>query len=267
MVTEMEDIRAFGLRLIETEDLDPVYSAVYRAQLREPQLCRWLSAYLMFYHVGVASYLSEREGSDFWDACAVAAVNEVPAPIGGRWPRSSERRHFRGVNCVNAVHKMRERSPQPEELWRGLQGLARETQVIAHVKARWPMHGDWAGFKVADLAERVSRYPIKFDRNLGLLYESPRKAIDVLVAATGVTAEQVYGQLMGWVDQYAAPPTFDRPCGPQELETILCKWGSKQGGHYHVGKDNHEVRKALRSWAQVSPTAGYMLRVAPALVS
>ena len=113
-------IRVFGQRLIETGDLDPVYIALHGANLQEPQLCRWLTAYLMFYHVGAASWLSERTGDDFWKWVRIAAENNssalVPAPGIMRWPRSSERRHFRGDKCVAAVDAMREMvGDRPEE--------------------------------------------------------------------------------------------------------------------------------------------------------
>jgi hypothetical protein len=107
------DIFKFGDALIRSRDLDPVYCALYGAQLSEPELSLLL-AYLAFYHLGFAAWLSEHEGVNYWQAMLVAAKNETPSPLGGRWPRSSERRHFRGVKCVNAVNWLRRNYLAPE---------------------------------------------------------------------------------------------------------------------------------------------------------
>ena len=60
------DIETFGRHLITTGDLDPIYTALVRAEqggdFSVPQLCRWLLGYWCYYHAGVASFLSEKEG-------------------------------------------------------------------------------------------------------------------------------------------------------------------------------------------------------------
>ena len=58
----MDSIFKFGNALIRSRDLDPVYCALYGAQLLEPVLSRLLLAYLSFYHLGLAAWLSEHEG-------------------------------------------------------------------------------------------------------------------------------------------------------------------------------------------------------------
>jgi hypothetical protein len=49
-----------------------------------------------------------------------AAQNDEPSPLGGRWPRASERRHFRGAKCVKAVEWLRNKYPEPEAPVRSL---------------------------------------------------------------------------------------------------------------------------------------------------
>jgi hypothetical protein len=61
--------------------------------------------------------------------------------------------------------------------------------------------------------------------------------------------------------RFPAPPTNDRPCGVQEIETILCKFKASLGGSYWIGRDIHEVRKALTGWGL---TAATMLAAMPA---
>jgi len=271
------DIREFGTQLIRTQDLDPVYSGLYRAKLPEPQLARALIAYWCFYHLGVAAYLSEYEGSDFWDFMTTAARNDDPdmAPkviLGmnagnthDRWPRSTERRHFRGVKCVQTIDFLRREKP---EYWaRSLTGATTENEVMRAV-CTWPLFGPWIAFKVADMMERVYGQPLKFDPNIGLMYDSPRKALDLLAAdkefiAVDKTPEGLYRDLLMFFHPHKAPPANDRWCNAQEVETILCKWGSMKTGHYHVGKDIIEVRHALGRWGE---TAQQILRVMPEVV-
>jgi hypothetical protein len=256
-------IRPFAQHLIETGDLDPVYVALHGARLPEDQLCRWLLAYMYFYHVGAASRLSERSGVSFWIACLTAARNERQSPVGGRWPRSSERRHFRGEKCVNAVESMQRSEPEPEGWVRALKTCATEEDVMRRVKL-WPMFGNWAGFKLADLLERCAGYEIAFNPQIGLLYDSPRQGLeDMTRHEPGRSLEEHYGEMLEWIGQFPAPPGNERSCGPAELETVLCKFHSYLGGHYHCGKDTAEVRHALAGWGE---TAERLLKAAPAPV-
>jgi hypothetical protein len=257
------NILDFGALLIKTEDLDPVYCGLYRAKLPEPQLCRLLLAYLSFYHLGVSAWMSEHEGGNFWDWMEKAAVNETPAPSGGRWPRSSERRHFRGQKCVNAVRWLAEHYA-PETPVRLLAKLPTEKLIIAQV-CKWPMFSTWAGFKAADLMERVYGAPVKFNPNIGLMYESPRAALNQLVVDHSFIApEALYNNLMTYFSETKAPPRFDRYCNCQEVETVLCKFGSMRHGKYWVGKDISEVREALHGWGE---TAHQILNSMPSEVA
>jgi hypothetical protein len=262
----IKELQAFGEQLVCSQDLDPVYSCLKGANLDEPQLCRWLTAYLMFYHVGSASYLSDAPSELFWDNCAMAAANIKSAPPGGGWPRSTERRHFRGAKASNAVERMRVLYPAPESAWRSLKSFNNEIDVINYIKVTWPMHGPWAGFKAADISERVAGYPIRFSRNTGMMYESPHESLINISYAVKGRISDIYVLLLQWVAGYAAPPGLDRACGPQELETILCKWGSMQSGHYYPGKDIAEVREALGIWTPYSKTAARLLAAAPPLL-
>lgn len=258
------DIRDFGNLLIKTQDLDPVYSGLYKAKLPEPQLCRLLLAYLCFYHLGASAWLSEQENTDYWNWMRVAAENKIDAPARTRWPRSTERRHFRGDKCVAAIDWLAQKYPFPETPLRILATQPSEKMIIGEI-SKWPMFGPWVGFKAADLIERVYGAQIKFDPNLGLMYDSPRQALDLLIAdpefiAVDHNAESIYLNLITFFSGQRAPPSFNRQCNAQEVETILCKWGSMRSNHYWVGKDIKEVREALHDWGS---TAECILAVMP----
>lgn len=268
------DVRDFGDALIRSGDLDPAYIGLHGAALPRPQLARWLLSYWCFYHVGAASYMSEQEGEAFWDAMLLAAANNVSPKVRGlpsdRWPRAAERRHFRGEKCVSAVSSLRERHPtRPEDLVLRLissvdSPFLTEKKVMGWVQ-EWPMFGPWIAFKAADMLERVAGVPVKFDSNLGMMYEEPARALKVIsedydYMGTRYDRQWWYNNLSLYFRRHLAPPARDRTCGPQELETVLCKWKSYLGGHYWLGKDTREHREALVGWGQ---TASLMLKYMP----
>ena len=249
-----DSIFKFGDRLIATGDLDPVYIAIVGAQLDTPQLARVLIAYWCFYHLGAAAWLSE-QGKDFWDAMTVAAENTEPAPrpappsVTQRWPRSSERRHFRGPKCVAAVRALSRSAP--EDL---IGGLARRRTAgdVINAVMKWPMFGPWIGFKAADMLDRCAGVAIRFPDDTCLMYAEPAAAITMLAQSEGQTREHIYAGLRSYFAKRKAPPKGDRRCGVQEVETICCKWKSMRGGHYHIGKDITEVRHALLGWGDTA---------------
>jgi hypothetical protein len=238
---------AFGDRLIETGDLDPVYIALVNARLDRDQLAKVLIAYFCFYHLGVAAWLSEQE--PFWRAATEAAENLSVSPLGGRWPRGSERRHFRGAKCVAAVRTLSARSPRAL-----IDGLAERKTLSAVVDAvtRWPQFGPWIAFKIADVLERVVGAEIAFPNDTCLMYREPAAALTMLSQQEGTTAQSIYGDLREYFSERLAPPLHDRPCNGQEVETVLCKWKSSTAGHYWVGHDILEVRRALKGWGETA---------------
>jgi hypothetical protein len=80
----------------------------------------------------------------------------------------------------------------------------------------------------------------------------------------GWSPTQTLAELERHFQQFLAPPTNDRPCGVQEIETILCKFKASLNFSYWIGRDIHEVRKALTGWG---PTATKMLAAMPPEVS
>jgi hypothetical protein len=52
----------------------------------------------------------------------------------------------------------------------------------------------------------------------------------------------------------------------QEIETIFCKYKSYVKGHYHVGKDIHEIREALiytQKYSKRTGLANALLKAMP----
>ncbi len=259
---EVLPIESFGAALLQEGDLDPVYNAVHRARMPPEQLYRWLLSYWCCYHAGLSSYISESEGVHYWYLMNLMASNEVKSPVGGRWPRGRERRHFRGQRCVDAVSYLTRAFPHPEDAVRWLGG-----GPYRYVRGRvttWPLFGPWIAFKVGDMLERCVGVPVQFSDAEVFLFDSPRDAAALWATETGLPREEnsvlaACRYLQRTLGHLPAPPNGDRRLNLQEWETILCKWGSHVKGHYPVGIDTRELNEALEVWAKVSPTAERML--------
>ena len=289
---ERLDIYEFGRVLLESGDLDPVYIALNAMQWRDPaQLERWLLAYWCLYHCGAASYISEAEGASFWDRMEEAARNETKAPDGGRWPRGSERRHFRGEAAIRAVAKMRERCPDmPERVVHYIAygeppnhviPVSTRPQPFAEVADRaksLPLFGPWIAFKICDMLDRLGIAPINFDKAAVFMFDDPVKAAlrlwrvhenlpDTAEPKDAATKAQIIDNVVAHLTEhfksFTAPPRHERPVGLQEIETILCCWKSHMNGHYPLLNDIREINEGLSSWAPHSETARAMLQAMP----
>ncbi|GAG15566.1 unnamed protein product, partial [marine sediment metagenome] len=76
MAYDKLSIQDFGQGLLHSNDLDPVYVALYglinNHRWDKDQLKRWLVAYWCFYNCGFASYISEFIGEQFWEEMWIA---------------------------------------------------------------------------------------------------------------------------------------------------------------------------------------------------
>ena len=264
-------IEKFGRYLITSGDLDPVYIALPNAVEDAAQQSRWLIAYWCFYHCGVASWLSERQGAAFWESMLEAAANASNAPTGGRWPRGSERRHFRGAAAIKAVLALEKRyGEHPEEMVKyiSMDHVTRPTETIPYAKIaeRVKEHllfGPWIAFKVADMLERINGVPVNFDQAEVFMFKDPTRAAEMLYRKkarlpdtakikTAKIIPEVVDYLTKEFSDLSAPPLRDRPIGLQEVETCLCKWKSMMNGHYPPYNDTNEIRAGLVGWGNTA---------------
>lgn len=245
------EVLEFGEALLTTGDLDPVYFYIDKGNWEEDVLKRWLLAYSMFYHVGVANWLSEYKGQRYWQE----AFAGLPGTKLGGFPRGEERRHFRGLSANTAIKFMREFEPEAvvDSWYRQLDfaGVSKNVQ-------KYPLYGPWIAFKLADMGERCLRLPIDFSNcELGV-YQEPRAGAALVLtgdshaAITNPQLLEVVNYVLSNLKGYMAPPRFDRPINIQEAETILCKYKSMKGGHYYVGKDIEAVKRAAEWRRNVS---------------
>jgi len=243
----------FGRLLLETEDLDPVYVVLHRAELSTEQLNRFLLAYWFFYHTGVSAYLSQFEGRKFFASAFALALN------GRGTPRGSERRHFRGLACLKSLNFFFQTYEGPNEAMDHLITECRRknvTDVMSFVK-QWPLFGPWVAFKIGDMLERVGGIEITFRKEDLQLYKAPTEGAKLWCEKEGLNYKElgisgVITLLEKQFEGYKAPPTYDRPVGVQELESVLCKWHSHLNGHYPPGKDSHEIAQHLVGWGELA---------------
>jgi hypothetical protein len=270
-------IESFGRKLLASGDLDPLYIALHGANLGRDHLRRWLFTYWCCYHAGTACYISEKWGDHYWDMMRAMAANATLSPVGGRWPRGHERRHFRGDAAINAVDFYAKQWSQPESIcaWFEDETTGTSFSGLRQKVMTLPQFGPWIAFKVGDMLERLRGVHVDFTESEVFMFSSPRDAAllvwrdsfptppEELVKTDNDRVSLVARDLIGQFEGYKAPPTFDRRVNIQEIETILCKWKSHLNGYYPVGLDSGEIRDGLSEWAGVSQTAGILLHHIP----
>jgi len=242
----------FASLLLSTGDLDPVYITIFDAGRPTEVLHRFVLGYSFFYHVGVASKLSEIEGPRFFSTVIELANDK-------KTPRASERRHFRGKACLKSLNYFSRTYENPDQAMGHLMAECRGKDVIDVLQfvKRWPLYGPWIGFKLADLMERVLGVPITFRRETLKLYKEPTKGAALWCEAESLNYHElgisgVVQLLEKQFGEYKAPPAYDRPVGVQECETVLCKWKSHLNGHYRMGKDSREILEHLHGWGSLA---------------
>lgn len=268
-------IEEFGRHLLRTGDLDPVYLALPKAVEDADQLHRWLVAYWCFYNVGLACWMSEQRGAEFWRQMKLAAINEEPTPFGGRWPRAKERRHFRGLAALKAVDHLGGRYETPSDMLDFLvSGPMDIRSVIERAKTHY-LVGDWLSFKIADMLDAVAGETVVQDDVSVFLYDTPRQSILYnwrLQQGLPETARpkdefQVMTKSMEWLkDKLSGLTIPHKPGEPLDLfslETVWCKHASHMSGHYPLMNDIHEIGEGLQPWLVHSGTAKGFLHFMP----
>lgn len=241
----MLTVSEFGKRLLQTRDLDPVYVALAEANLEREAKARLLLAYWCFYSLGGAALIVERSTSEtrFWDLMEQAALNEV-GPFKGtdqRWPRSAERRHFRGKQATVAVAELRQRAKRMPGgsaglvdwlVWMDGKDMTDHYAVVSfdNVAARVSElrgFGPWITFKIADMADRVMRRPVSFEDVSLDIYKDPRQGGALLFYESIMNGEEPswdkWDRSKLEDSGYNLRP-WDYPISHEEFEATMKKW-------------------------------------------
>lgn len=221
-------------------DNDPVYFAVVRA--RDEWGHEWATRFclgmLTYYHMGTAVQAADLEGKEFWDFLDSKFLTA---------PRGAARRHFRGMNGINGFLSMKAFAPDPNEFFNKM-GTSYHS-VKSACKLGLKQMGPYFWLKIADYMDRCLGIPITDWRGLGLnLSTVPADACKVLYPFLKVeegfqkACERLYALEMN------APPCYDRPIGPPEVETVLCDWLHARQGTNWLGADLIVKRQALEGF-------------------
>lgn len=239
----------FGRQLLSSKDLDPLY---YVSQVSMPidQLKRFLLAYWCYYSAGIAADISEAPSNRFFSTM-LKVYNTAP--------RGHERRHFRGQAGRDAIHKMKKDWDNYPEAIVDYMTCAYITphirtvdRIIERVKDFYQF-GDWIAWKVADMTERVLRYPVNFSGANLLIYKEPVKATGLMLygdVKRKVSKDDIDTVVMWMLREFQdikAPPDNARTINVQEVETIMCKWKAHVNGHYPLFNDTEEILTGLEN--------------------
>lgn len=261
---ELLTIETFGRQLVTSGDLDPVYLALTGASFDPGHTRRWLVAYIAFYHCGAASYLSEVDGAEFWRRMLVAAQNEQLTPIGTRWPRGHERRHFRGAMSVRAIRSWADRyGDGPDKMFEYIAGVGGAFREVFNRACEHASIGPWAGFKCVDLADACLGAEVDQHDSSPFLYETPRESLVNAWRAKhsgrdvdeATMIEEMLSDLRVAFSDLEIPHKVGQPIDLFCLETIACKHKSHLSGHYPLWNDIDEINRGLMSWSSVSESA------------
>ncbi len=274
-------IEEFGKQLIETGDLDPIYVMLNNSNLTPTGKAKFCLAYWCFYHAGFAAYAADQQtdrphDAGFWETMWTAANNVVrPCPVTKdfRWPRGTERRHFRGATAEKSITYLQKQFPNPVDAIRWIAfgqdpGTELDFRDVFMRVQEWPAFGLWIGFKVADMMDAVLGYQIVFEGTEDYFFDDPKQG--ALLAhdqwgwrpASGLAVMDAVHRLKAeFKDLRIQTPNGPREPRTQEIETVLCKWKAHRNGHYPVGKDTREILKGLAPWTQHSRTANHLHQV------
>lgn len=173
------DATEFGSRLVVTGDLDPIYTMLNAANLPAPILKRWVLAYWMFYHAGVSSLIANAPSNMFWSMVWRAQEE--------KWPRGTERRHFKAENSRKSITWLQTVFPTAEsavewvsawdhrKLSRDLGynvGDTRFEEILRRAQT-WVGFGPWIAFKIADMVDAVLHVPVSFDNAVPYFFDDP----------------------------------------------------------------------------------------------
>jgi hypothetical protein len=173
------------------------------------------------------------------------------------WPRSAERRHFRGDNAKKSVEYLKSRGV--DSLFKPLVGNDLTVQQVMEEVQSWVGFGPWISYKVADMLERLDISKVNFRTTDSVIYKSPLDGIkDLWKIEKELQPFPSNSSLIEWgmsrleekLGDLLAPPRYERRLDYNEFETCYCKWHSHLSGKYPVGKDCHEIKEGLLRFAK-----------------
>lgn len=249
MIQELDRAVQFGRQLLLTQDLDPVYTMVYRSNIPQEAKARFCLAYWCFYNVGIAGEVAAAPSiENYFERLRVGLKNDK---------RGTERRFFWGKQAENCIDWLQERGDPAETVsWIF---STRDLPLINKRINQIPAFGPWIAWKIADMGERVLGYAVDFSDAVDYLFKDPVQGAaqifwgDWRQPISDEELRETIAALDRAFQGMLAPPLHDRPINLQEIETVFCKYKAFRKKVYWVGKDIRDVTNKLEGYRGYAP--------------
>lgn len=233
----------FAMKTIATDDLDPVYVALYRANMPEDMLMRWCAAFVTYYHMGTACKMCELQGSKFWYELWMQYDTA---------PRASERRHFRGEAGRKALRSWAVEYPQPEKFF----AACMQPSFMKLLNKGIPQIGTYFSWKCMDLREAVFGYHVDWTGAENHLVTLPTQGMRIMFPELEHQEKPDFAaalhRVVDGIKYLNAPPRGIRSCGIAEAETVCCMAKSYYKSKKPIGKDILEKRADLQGYGDIA---------------
>lgn len=259
---ERLSIVEFGLGLLETLDLDPVYVALNRSRLSRVELTRFILGWMMYYHTGLACWMMTHKSKGLLSAF------EYVAKHNDEFPRGSQRKHHRNAAALACVAGMQTQFSTATEFARwslhdGCDGRDVMKRVMTLVG--W---GPCMSWRVPDLYEALSLYDTPFkSTDTDMFFSNPKRGALLCAKEYGLKGSDpvraAHDYLMEEIGDKFAPPAFKRRLNIQETETVFCKWKSHMVGRYAIGRDTLRAKEQFEKYADKVPLSRKLLELMP----
>lgn len=253
---ETVDVYEFGRRLIDEDDLDPLYSMIHESRLTPADKAKYILSYWCFYDTGTAACLTDSKS--YWGEMGRAASTAI-------YPRGGDRRHYRGQAAIDSVKQINGLGKSAFDLLNYL-SLNGELTYLGDTMGRimeMRGFGPTISFKAADMLERLwgARYEFKETDPL-LMSKPPREGAGILAGRYqykgGSNPIWAHRKLIERLSGMKIPPLYEREITVLETETILCKWGHHLKGIYPIGRGKEAQRLGLEKYPR-SPVGKEMM--------
>lgn len=230
-----EGWREFSDLLFKTQDADPGYMLLHRADVPYSQKLRYVLAWCTFYNPGIAALASQYQGDTFY-----RFLHKLYPTA----KRASERRHFRGAAGLNALNQWQTKWKNPEALVESCFG-ATYMDVRRNMKNVAQM-GDYFYWKLADIQDTVFGHYVDFTGAERYMPKVPKEGAVLLAGiehpVLGAGLQEIVGTVTDHVKRQKHP-FQGRKLALQEAETVCCVYKQHVNGSHHIG---FRTAKAVR---------------------
>lgn len=235
---------------IITDDLDPVYVGVQRSmsQLGEAKTHRFLTAMVLYYHIGLACQITDSSDDlNFWEV--------MEANYEGT-KRGTERRYFRGEQGTRSLNYLKKTFKTPTDFITGLYRPKYSQLMTAFEPV--PAFGPYFVWKIQDFYDRILSMPIEPDTCVLHLPGEPLKGMELVrkeMGLDGYTVKQMFDYMEAALHLegvVTAPPLHDRPVDIREIETCMCMLKHYYNGSDYVGKDLVDKYESLEGYGETA---------------